>query len=297
MIDEFMDLPQVARAAGVACSVPVARRIDRNVDSRAVSALRWGTPPPEVVFLHGNGQNAHTWDATILALGRPALAVDLPGHGHSGWRGDGDYRPAANAAAVSGYLSGSEVPPYVLVGMSLGGLTAIALAAHRPTSIRHLVVVDVTPRSGLRVAVQNANSGTQRLHNVSGDPATFDELVDVVAAMHPTRSRAELRAGVRHNAVQELDGRWRWRADPRRIRTDGRPHDYSELWETVDQLTTPVTLVRAARSGVVPPEDAAEFARRAEQVEVITIDTELHAVQSARPNDLAELIRSRLVTA
>ena len=42
-----------------------------------------------MVFLHGGGQNAHTWDTVALALDRPLVAVDLPGHGHSDWPGDG----------------------------------------------------------------------------------------------------------------------------------------------------------------------------------------------------------------
>ena len=42
---------------------------------------------PQVLLIHGWAQNAHTWDTVALALGRPLLAVDLPGHGHSGGRG------------------------------------------------------------------------------------------------------------------------------------------------------------------------------------------------------------------
>ena len=56
------------------------------------------------MFLHGGGQNAHTWDTVIVGLGEPALAVDLPGHGHSGWRADGDYSPQNNAAALAPVL-------------------------------------------------------------------------------------------------------------------------------------------------------------------------------------------------
>ena len=57
-----------------------------------------------MIFLHGGGQNAHTWDTVIVGLGEPALAVDLPGHGHSGWREDGDYSPQNNAAALAPVL-------------------------------------------------------------------------------------------------------------------------------------------------------------------------------------------------
>ena len=56
------------------------------------------------MLLHGGGQNAHTWDTVILGLGVPALAVDLPGHGRSAWREDGDYGPRLNADTVASVL-------------------------------------------------------------------------------------------------------------------------------------------------------------------------------------------------
>ena len=54
-----------------------------------MSALVWGSEPAGMVLVHGGGQNAHTWDTVALALDRPLVAVDLPGHGHSDWPGDG----------------------------------------------------------------------------------------------------------------------------------------------------------------------------------------------------------------
>ena len=63
---------------------PVVRRVAVEVDGgRRVSALVWKTDEPELVLLHGGAQNAHTWDTVALALDRPLVAVDLPGHGHS----------------------------------------------------------------------------------------------------------------------------------------------------------------------------------------------------------------------
>ena len=101
---EFSLLTENAEQAGVTGALPEVERIDIDIpdmpdtpDGR-ISALRWGQAP-RVIFLHGGGQNAHTWDTVIVGLGEPALAVDLPGHGHSGWREDGDYSPQNNAAA------------------------------------------------------------------------------------------------------------------------------------------------------------------------------------------------------
>ena len=62
------------------------------------------TPTTELVLLHGDAQNAHCWDTVLLALGCPAIAVDLPGHGHSDHLPDHDYRPSRNAGAVAALL-------------------------------------------------------------------------------------------------------------------------------------------------------------------------------------------------
>ena len=145
-VDEFSTLAEAA--AEVARPAPAVARV--LVDAGAglrVGVVRWGQGDPEVVFLHGGGQNARTWDLVALALGRPALAVDLPGHGRSDWRADRDYRPARNAEAVTAVLRELAPRPVVLVGMSLGGLTGIRVARVGAEHVRALVVVDVTPPS------------------------------------------------------------------------------------------------------------------------------------------------------
>ncbi|MCX6525177.1 MAG: alpha/beta hydrolase, partial [Actinobacteria bacterium] len=115
-------------------------------DGRVASALKWGDGPPELVLLHGGAQNAHTWDTVALAL-RPCsiLAIDLAGHGHSDWRTDGGYGPENNADDAAAMIDKFAPAATVLVGMSLGGLTANVLAATYPWLVGRLVIIDVTP--------------------------------------------------------------------------------------------------------------------------------------------------------
>ena len=64
-----------------------------------------------------------------------------------------------------------------------------------------------------------------------------------------------LRRGVFHNSRKLDNGKWTWRYDA--IRTFP---DFASLWDDVDALSAPVTLVRGGSSGFVTDEDAAELA-------------------------------------
>src|ERR1700742_4638784 len=145
--DEFGLLGDNAAEAGLRFPGPpaVRRQSFTVATGQSVSAIRWGTAEPELVLLHGGGQNAHTWDTVALALGRPLVAIDLPGHGHSAHRDDHAYWPAENAAALEEAIRVLAPDARVVVGMSLGGLSVLALTDRAPDLVRTLVLVDVTP--------------------------------------------------------------------------------------------------------------------------------------------------------
>src|SRR6476646_11543069 len=93
--DEFSMFHENAEEFGLPYDGPPAvRRESVEVEpGRNLSALVWGDGDPELVFLHGGAQNAHTWDTVAMALGRPLVCIDLPGHGHS----DGPRQGAVDA--------------------------------------------------------------------------------------------------------------------------------------------------------------------------------------------------------
>ena len=129
-LDEFSFLP--AQAAALGRPMPPVKRVRLTIaDGRSLSGLRWGDAPPRVTLLHGAGLNAHTWDTTLLHLGEPALALDLAGHGDSSWRDDAAYVARVLAPDVVTALQTWTDGPQTLVGHSLGGLTAAAVAASR----------------------------------------------------------------------------------------------------------------------------------------------------------------------
>ena len=286
-MDEFAYLADNAAQAGVSGPLPPVERIQRG----PISALRWGTEPVRVVFLHGGGQNAHTWDTVILGLGLPALAIDLPGHGRSDWREDGDYGPALNAAAVQPVIAELAPRADLVVGMSLGGLTAMRLAVSAPHLVRKLVMIDVTPSAPERhEQMTKAQMGAVALVQGERSFPSFDAMVDATVAASPHRSRESLQRGVFHNAKQLDDGTWTWRYDTFRS-GDG----FAGLWDDAPVLHTPTTLVRGAKSFFVNDDDAAEFARSAPGFQhVVVVPDAGHSVQGDQPRALVEILRSVL---
>lgn len=286
-LSEFTFLRENARQAGVTGALPAVERID----TAAVSALKFGDGAPRVVFLHGGGQNAHTWDTVIVGLGEPALSVDLPGHGRSAWREDGDYGPKLNATAVEPVIRAFAPDADLVVGMSLGGLTALRLAVTAPELVRKLVLVDVTPSAPERhTEMTDEQKGTVALVQGEKTFPTFDSMLEVTVAAAPHRDRESLRRGVFHNAKRLDDGTWTWRYDSFR-----KGEGFDGLWDDVPKLSTPTTLVRGANSFFVNDDDATEFARIAPGFQTVHIvENSGHSVQSDQPIRLIEILRGVL---
>ena len=294
--DEFSMLADNAAEAELAWEgpPPVERLEVEGPAGLAVSAILWGTGAPELVLLHGGAQNAHTWDTVALALGRSLLAVALPGHGHSDWRPQKDYTPQVLAAEVARVVEIHAPGAEAVVGMSLGGLTALCLATDRPDLVRRLGLVDITPGTD--------HAKAEPIINFVSGPAHFDDFDAILAHTvehNPTRSESSLRRGVLHNACEQEDGSWSWRWDPMRDwKTGEKPKekapDFGALWDRVSLLAGPVHLWLGGAWSVVGDEDAEEFRRRQPDVSVTTVEGAGHSIQGDRPLDLVALIEGLL---
>jgi pimeloyl-ACP methyl ester carboxylesterase len=268
---------------------PDVRRVGVEVaPGRTVSSLVWGSSTPELVLVHGGAQNAHTWDTVALALGRPLLAVDLPGHGHSDGGADGSLSLTGNGRDLAAVVAELAPEARGVVGMSLGGMSSIALASHAPQLVRALVLVDITP--GV-----NEEKATPITNFVNG-PASFDSFDELLARTiehNPGRSESSLRRGILHNAVQREDGTWVWRYA--RFRTDGsRMPEFGDWWETISELRVPVMLVRGLAWSVVDDADVDELLRRQPSTRVEGVAGAGHSIQGDRPLELAALIEDFL---
>jgi pimeloyl-ACP methyl ester carboxylesterase len=298
--DEFSMFRDNAEEFGIPyAGPPVVRRESVEVEpGRRLSALVWGAGDPELVFLHGGAQNAHTWDTVALALGRPTVALDLPGHGHSDGGRNGSIDVAENAKDIATAIRALAPNARAVIGMSLGGMTTLALADHAPELVRKIVLVDVTP------GVNESKSST--IAAFINGPESFDSFDDLLARTieyNPTRTEASLRRGILHNAEQREDGSWVWRYQRFRAFEPGAaaaatgdeppPHpNFGYLWDAVSRVQVPLLLTRGMREqSVVDDDDEVELLRRLPDAQVEHFEEAGHSLQGDTPVELAASIK------
>ncbi|HEV3227538.1 MAG TPA: alpha/beta hydrolase [Acidimicrobiales bacterium] len=291
--DEFSMFHENAEEFGLPyAGPPTVRRAAVEVEpGRSLSALVWGSSEPELVFLHGGAQNAHTWDTVALALDRPLVCIDLPGHGHSDGGRVGSLDLQSNAEDVAVAVRALAPNALAVVGMSLGGMTTLALAKVAPDLVRKMVLVDVTP------GVDDEKSALIRAF-IDG-PERFPDFNEILARtieFNPTRTESSLRRGILHNALQRDDGGWVWRyarfrADDRSTERGAFLERIGNLWDVVSDLTVPLMLVRGMLpQSVVDDKDEAELVRRQPKARIEHVEGAGHSVQGDKPVELAALI-------
>lgn len=115
-------------------------------DGTRLAAADYGGTGPAVLLLHGLAGHAREWDSTAAWLARShrVVVIEARAHGRSE-RLPADVSPEAFVLDAAFWIERLELAPAAVVGQSLGGLTALLLAATYPGLVCGLVVVEATP--------------------------------------------------------------------------------------------------------------------------------------------------------
>ncbi|MGY0236589.1 alpha/beta fold hydrolase [Longispora urticae] len=187
-----------------------------------------------IVLLHGLMGRARAWTGTadwLTGHGR-VLGLDSRGHGSAP---PGPFDPETRINDVVGVLE--QTGPALLVGHSMGGMTAWQVAGRRPDLVRGIVVVDMSARGGGRTAGWRTWFDSW--------PDSFGSRAEVEAFFgrkHPGQGRffAEI-------MDETPDGRFRPHFDPARLLhlVDSWQHD---MRAELDAVECPALVVRGALS-------------------------------------------------
>lgn len=117
-----------------------------DLDDQPVFVRRAGDDPVPTVFLHAVGTSSFDWLGPLAQGG--GIAVDLPGFGRSGKRGDLDYSLAGHVRFLGRLLDRLGLDRVRLCGHDWGAAVGLAWAAEQPARVERLVIVDAVPLLG-----------------------------------------------------------------------------------------------------------------------------------------------------
>lgn len=282
-VDETDFAPTRERAEFRGCGVQLAGELWRGQN-----------PIGTAVLLHGGGQTRHSWSGTAEALARAGwttLALDARGHGESQWAPDGTYGLDLYVEDLALVLQTLPERP-VLIGASLGGLTALVAEGERGPLARALVLVDIVPRVQL--------AGVQRIHDFMTAHldgfASLEEVARAVEAYNPTRKRRSDLEGLKKNVRLRADGRWYWHWDPALLTPSpgGRGLPVERMLHAARNVHVPTLVVRGGLSDVVSQEGVDELLAALPRGASVAVDAAGHMVAGDENTSFAQAIANYL---
>jgi len=235
---------------------------------------------PVVLMAHGFGQTQYAWEQTgwqLAASGWQAVSYDARGHGESDRAPSGEYDFEQFVEDFRRVCASLPHPPLV-IGASMGGLTALLAHSEKPkVDLKALVLVDIAPRWDERGV-------TAMLAFMRQHPEGFASLEEASEAVrgflpHRRRSGSSSSGSLERNLRQGRDGRWYWHWDPAMLALAEKSSNLqSRLQSASRRLKLPSLLVTGGMSELIGAEHADEFLKLAPHAEHVEVSEAAHMV-------------------
>lgn len=251
-----------------------------------------GTPRPSIAFCHGlfgQGRNWTTLGRSLSEHFRVAL-IDLPNHGKSEWTEHLSYPGMADQLAaclseIDGPSAVAGTHPWTVVGHSMGGKIAMALALQQPELVDGLCVVDIAPvdyggRGEFADYVQAMRS--LDLSGLQSRAQADDRMADAVRS-------SRVRSFLLQNLRRRSDG-WAWQMN---LQLLGDRLDVLSGWPAMHaEYTGPVLWVAGGDSDYIGDEHAPAMRDLFPAVRTVTVKGARHWVHSDRPEVFEQIVRA-----
>nr|WP_281721624.1 alpha/beta hydrolase [Nitrosomonas nitrosa] len=266
-----------------------------TLNSLSIHFLDWGSSSAEpIVLLHSLSGFCRDWDrfAASLADRYRLIAVDMRGFGDSDRDPAGRYQPldfASDAIALADHLG---LGKFSVIGHSLGGRGALALAHRHPDRIERLVLVDVGPEF-------DADGQVKLRQRVAGTPTVFSSLDEAYICLRPHFAKTDegsLRTWLK-DYVRPTPAGLEVKRDPlfnQRFADAlaGRPTPpQPDLWGPWKALTCPVLILRGTLSNLLTPKLVERMLAVNSQARCVEIGDAGHNIPADNPRALLAAVR------
>ena len=261
--------------------------VDRfaTVNGLRIHYLEWGSAGKQpLILLHGIARVARTFDhlAPHFGNGYRVIAVDLRGHGDSGWDPQGAYLVEDYVKDVEALVAQLGFRNIVLWGNSTGGRVAQVFAGLHAELVAAVIVEDVGPERPPAISDRRA----QRMGREESGWATADELVAQLRTDYPRTAEPLLRNLAVHGSKPRADGRIVWKRDPAIL----KGFVPTELWATVRKIKAPVIYILGSASTLVPLETQEQLRQALPQVDIVTVPGLGHYPSDERPAEFLAIV-------
>lgn len=214
-----------------------------------LAACEWGEAgAAPLLAAHGWLDNAASFDLLApLLSGTHLVALDLAGHGRSGFRSpDSSYNLWQDVGDLLDVVTALDWPRFDLLGHSRGGAIATLFAATFPERVRKLVLIDgglPFPGSAEDAPAELAKALLERRSVRAG--RVFPDRATAVAERARGFSKISTAAAevLARRGLAEVDGGFQWRADPRLKATTELKLTPAHVQAFVRRVACPVLLV------------------------------------------------------
>lgn len=258
-------------------------------DGLTLSTRAWGRGRPQILLVHGFGDNALVWDhfAGALADQYGLLAVDLRGHGASVWDPTGIYALQDFVVDVRRVLEQFHGGRTLLVGHSLGAQIVIRLAAACWQSICGLVVVDLPFKDNPRSAAHIRQQVAERQRHAYAAPAQY---VTVLRGQLPLAHPALLEKLADRALRERVDGLFELSGDPMLVNLDDSVDEQTTL-SLLKQIKRPILFVRGEGSAILSRGAARELLAEVPQSRMSVVSRAGHAVMLDNPEGFRDAVK------
>ena len=260
-----------------------------SVNGLRLHYVEWGPPQSiPIILLHGSRGHAHVWDAFASAVAAEyrVLALDQRGHGESDWASS--YRAEDYASDLESFVEALRLPPFVLIGHSMGSLHGMIYAGRHPGRLQGLVLIDIEACP--------PPQQKQHLNGQGSRPArVFDSLEDAYKLEQGTAPEAPaelMRLVTEHNLRPLEDGRLIQKYDQATLR-DFEQYDCRAC---LPRISCPTLILRGTESIVMRDEVAREMQRAIPGCRYQQIEGATHLVFLSRPREFERAVRQFLTS-